>query len=103
VNLPENKPGRWGQGLTKDKMKDCVWLRPQLVVQIEFLEWTGRVTNLGAAAHPWVTSGSVNGPFLGEFERLNPALLGCRPQVRNTSSTSAPRGAAASARPHHPR
>ena len=41
VNLPELKSGRWGQGLTAAKMKDCTWLKPQLVAQIEFLEWTG--------------------------------------------------------------
>jgi bifunctional non-homologous end joining protein LigD len=41
ANLPEAKSGRWGQGLTKEKMKDCVWLKPVLVAQIEFLEWTG--------------------------------------------------------------
>src|SRR5215831_1388695 len=26
--------------LTKEEMKGCVWLRPQLVAQIEFTEWT---------------------------------------------------------------
>lgn len=41
ANLPEAKSGRWGQGLTKEKMKDCRWLKPILVAQIEFLEWTG--------------------------------------------------------------
>jgi bifunctional non-homologous end joining protein LigD len=41
VNLPEPRGGRWGQGLTKAKMADCVWLKPVLVAQIEFLEWTG--------------------------------------------------------------
>ena len=41
VNLPEPRGGRWGQGLTAAKMKECVWLKPQLVAQIEFLEWTG--------------------------------------------------------------
>jgi len=41
VNLPEEKTGRWGQGLTKAKMKDCRWLKPVLVGQFEFLEWTG--------------------------------------------------------------
>lgn len=40
-NLPEAKSGRWGQGLTKAKMADCRWLKPQLVGQFEFLEWTG--------------------------------------------------------------
>lgn len=41
MNLPEPKGGRWGEGLTAAKMKECVWLKPLLVAQIEFLEWTG--------------------------------------------------------------
>jgi ATP-dependent DNA ligase len=41
ANLPEAKSGRWGQGLTKAKMAECVWLKPVLVGQFEFLEWTG--------------------------------------------------------------
>jgi bifunctional non-homologous end joining protein LigD len=40
ANLPEAKSGRWGLGLTADKMKDCRWLNPQLVAQFEFVEWT---------------------------------------------------------------
>lgn len=40
ANLPEARSGRWGQGLTKDKMKECRWLKPVLVGQFEFLEWT---------------------------------------------------------------
>jgi len=39
-NLPEEKSGRWGQGLTKAKMAECQWLKPALVAQFEFLEWT---------------------------------------------------------------
>jgi bifunctional non-homologous end joining protein LigD len=40
ANLPEKKSGRWGQGLTAAKMKDCRWLKPKLVAQFEFVEWT---------------------------------------------------------------
>jgi len=40
VNLPEKHRSRWGEGLTADDMKKCVWVRPELVAQIEFLEWT---------------------------------------------------------------
>ena len=29
-NLPEAKSGRWGVGLTAEKMKECKWLRPEL-------------------------------------------------------------------------
>jgi ATP-dependent DNA ligase len=40
VNLPEAKSGRWGQGLTAEKMRECRWLKPQLVGQFEYVEWT---------------------------------------------------------------
>jgi len=40
VNLPETRKARWGEALTADKMKKCLWVRPELVAQIEFLEWT---------------------------------------------------------------
>jgi bifunctional non-homologous end joining protein LigD len=41
ANLPEKSEGRWGQGLTAEKMKGCVWLKPETVVRIDFAEWTG--------------------------------------------------------------
>jgi DNA ligase D-like protein (predicted ligase) len=41
ANLPELAPGRWGQGLTAEKMRGCVWLKPRTVVRIDFAEWTG--------------------------------------------------------------
>ena len=37
-NLPEKKRTQWA--LTKEEMKNCKWLRPELVAQIEFTEWT---------------------------------------------------------------
>jgi len=40
VNLPDKHKSRWGDELTAEKMKQCVWLRPEAVAQIEFLEWT---------------------------------------------------------------
>jgi bifunctional non-homologous end joining protein LigD len=40
VNLPEPGRGRWGEGLTAADMAECRWLKPELVAQIEFLEWT---------------------------------------------------------------
>jgi bifunctional non-homologous end joining protein LigD len=39
-NLPEARSGRWGAGLTAAKMIDCRWLKPTLVGQFEFTEWT---------------------------------------------------------------
>jgi len=40
ANLPEEWAGRWGEGLTAEKMKACRWLKLALVGQIEFVEWT---------------------------------------------------------------
>ena len=40
ANLPEKKAGRWGAGLTAAKMSECRWLKPELVGQFEFVEWT---------------------------------------------------------------
>jgi bifunctional non-homologous end joining protein LigD len=38
VNLPEKKRTPWA--LTRDEMKNCRWVAPKLVAQIEFTEWT---------------------------------------------------------------
>ena len=40
VNLPEARRSRWGLSLTREDMENCRWLKPQLVAQIEFTEWT---------------------------------------------------------------
>src|SRR5258705_8953522 len=38
VNLPEKRRTMWA--LTADEMKECRWLKPRLVAQIDFTEWT---------------------------------------------------------------
>jgi bifunctional non-homologous end joining protein LigD len=40
VNLPETQPSRFGRELDAETMKKAIWLRPELVAQIDFLEWT---------------------------------------------------------------
>jgi bifunctional non-homologous end joining protein LigD len=40
VNLPERRPGRWGQGITPAVFKRCTWVEPVLIAQIKFTEWT---------------------------------------------------------------
>jgi DNA ligase D-like protein (predicted ligase) len=40
VNLPDTRRSRFGEELNAEKMKKAVWLRPEAVAQIEFLEWT---------------------------------------------------------------
>jgi bifunctional non-homologous end joining protein LigD len=38
ANLPEKK--RTQRALTREQMRDCVWLRPELLAQVEFTDWT---------------------------------------------------------------
>jgi len=38
ANLPEKKRTQWA--LTREEMKNCRWVRPELVAEIEFTEWT---------------------------------------------------------------
>lgn len=40
ANLPEKRTGRWSGGLTTAEMKRCTWLKPDLVCQVHFAEWT---------------------------------------------------------------
>jgi DNA ligase D-like protein (predicted ligase) len=59
TNIPEPTIGRQGQGLTKDRMRDCVWLRPEVVAQFSFSEW--------------ILGGHVSYPrYLGLREDKNP-------------------------------
>jgi ATP-dependent DNA ligase len=40
TNLPEKKASRRGESLTVEKMKECRWMKPELVCQVAFVEWT---------------------------------------------------------------
>ena len=40
ANLPEPANARRGEAITAEVMKNIQWLRPRLVAQIEFTEWT---------------------------------------------------------------
>jgi bifunctional non-homologous end joining protein LigD len=39
-NLPEPRSARRGKALTREIMGECRWLKPELVAQVNFLEWT---------------------------------------------------------------
>jgi bifunctional non-homologous end joining protein LigD len=49
ANLPSANLGRWGSGVTAEDMKEMQWVKPQLVLQIRFVEWTAE-ENLRHAA-----------------------------------------------------
>jgi bifunctional non-homologous end joining protein LigD len=40
ANLPEPAGARRGFAVTREAMEECHWLKPKLVAQIEFAEWT---------------------------------------------------------------
>jgi len=40
ANLPDTRRSRFGEELNAEKIKKAVWLKPEAVAQIEFLEWT---------------------------------------------------------------
>jgi bifunctional non-homologous end joining protein LigD len=40
ANLPERLSGSGAKGLTAGEMRKCTWLRPELVCQVRFAEWT---------------------------------------------------------------
>ena len=40
ANLPSTRTGHWGEGITAEDMKTLRWLKPVLVAEISFAEWT---------------------------------------------------------------
>jgi bifunctional non-homologous end joining protein LigD len=39
-NLPSSRKSHFGEGITSEEMKELCWLKPKLVAQISFTEWT---------------------------------------------------------------
>jgi len=50
VNLPASRTGHWGEGVTADEMLTLRWVKPRIVVEVTFTEWT-RDANLRHAAY----------------------------------------------------
>lgn len=40
VNLPTTGSSHWGEGITADEMDVLRWVKPQLVAEVSFVEWT---------------------------------------------------------------
>ena len=47
-NLPSSRTGHWGEGVTAEEMGDYVWLKPEVVAEVKFTEWTDG----GVLRHP---------------------------------------------------
>lgn len=40
ADLPSEKASRWGGGVTADEMNEMQWVKPVVVAQVRFVEWT---------------------------------------------------------------
>jgi bifunctional non-homologous end joining protein LigD len=40
TDLPNSKTSHWGAGVTAEEMNEMQWVKPRLVAQIRFVEWT---------------------------------------------------------------
>jgi bifunctional non-homologous end joining protein LigD len=40
TDLPSTRTGHWGEGVTVEDMKVLKWVKPQLVAEVAFTEWT---------------------------------------------------------------
>lgn len=40
VDLPTSKASHWGGGVTAEQMGEMQWVKPELVAQVRFVEWT---------------------------------------------------------------
>jgi ATP-dependent DNA ligase len=40
VNLPSSRHGHWGEGITEADMALLRWVKPKVVVEVSFVEWT---------------------------------------------------------------
>ena len=85
ANLPNSKSDRWGGGVTADEMREMQWVKPEVVVQIRFVEWTaeGRLRHAAfVRLRPDKDAGEVRREYLpggnspGVSERFQ-SLAGC--------------------------
>jgi ATP-dependent DNA ligase len=40
ANLPSSKTGHWGESITAEDMATLRWVKPKIVVEVSFVEWT---------------------------------------------------------------
>jgi bifunctional non-homologous end joining protein LigD len=40
VDLPNSRKGHWGEGVTEEDMGKLRWVKPHVVIEVSFVEWT---------------------------------------------------------------
>ena len=40
ANLPSSRTGHWGEGITAEDMTALRWVKPKIVAEVSFVEWT---------------------------------------------------------------
>ena len=84
VDLPNPKSSRWGGGVTADEMREMQWVKPELVAQIRFVEWTaeGRLRHaafLGLRSDKSAREVRREGPFVTVSVRPTADIHGATP------------------------
>jgi ATP-dependent DNA ligase len=55
ADLPNSRSDRRGGGVTAEEMRKMQWVRPEVVVQVRFVEWTAEGRLRHAAFVGWAT------------------------------------------------
>jgi bifunctional non-homologous end joining protein LigD len=72
ANLPTQRGRRFGQGMTAADMKRCFWIKPRLVAQVRFMEWT-RDANLRQPVFVGLREDKKPADVVREVRRARPA------------------------------
>ena len=80
VDLPNSKSSRWGGGVTADEMREMQWVRPELVAQIRFVEWTAE-GRLQARRIPGSALRQERARGAARDERIHFVTVSVRPQA----------------------
>ena len=65
ANLPEPKGARRGLAITREVMPQCRWLKPEVVAQVEFVDWTekGHLCTVAASKYQHLTMPPSTNPL----------------------------------------
>jgi hypothetical protein len=74
------KSSRWGGGVTADEMRKMQWVRPELVAQVGFVEWTAE-GRLRHAAFPGAALGQERAGGAAGTERGHCVTVSVRPRA----------------------
>jgi bifunctional non-homologous end joining protein LigD len=89
ANLPDERKGRWGEGLTAEDMAECVWIEPKSTAALEYAELTpARRLKAPKIGESEVTGGSE---VLSPQNPCRTTLLSCLKDSHGSSDPAPPK------------